>query len=161
MSDYTVWTDGGCNPNPGKGGYGIIIVDNNAAQQEPKEIKQGFKKSTNNRMELRAVIRALNEIPKDASVKLYTDSNYVVEHINKGQKKNINGDLWELLEKAMEGRNHGDVDISWVPGEKVLKNIEGNEVQERNYRCDRMVHEARENEDALIDDEGYSNNKCG
>lgn len=140
MSDFEIWTDGGCAPkNPGVGGYGIIIVDN--ATQEKREIKQGFKHSTNNRMELRAVIRALNEIPKGASVKLHTDSQYVAEHAKKnGWKRTNNHDLWELLDEAREGR---DVAIDWMPrsGDK------------NNIRCDAMVHEAREGE--LIVDEGY------
>ncbi|MCI8957406.1 MAG: reverse transcriptase-like protein [Eubacterium sp.] len=153
MSDFEIWTDGGCAPtNPGTGGYGIIIVDN--VTQEKREIKQGFKHSTNNRMELRAVIRALNEIPKEASVKLYTDSRYVVDHVNENQKKNNNNDLWKLFEKAMEGRSSDSVEINWVKGEKTIKNLK-DELHKNNYRCDRMVDEARENEDELIVDEGY------
>ncbi len=148
MSDFEIWTDGGCAPkNPGPGGYGIIIVDN--AIQEEREIKQGFIHTTNNRMELRAVIRALNEIPKEASVKLHTDSKYVVQHVNEGQKKNINYDLWKLLDEAMEGRN--DVNIDWVDShnrdEKDVLHI-------NNNRCDALVHEARKAE--LIVDEGYN-----
>lgn len=148
MSDFEIWTDGGCAPkNPGPGGYGIIIVDN--ATQEEREIKQGFIHTTNNRMELRAVIRALNEIPKEASVKLHTDSKYVVQHVNEGQKKNINYDLWELLDEAMEGRN--DVNIDWVDShnrdEKDVLHI-------NNNRCDALVHKARKAE--LIVDEGYN-----
>ena len=153
MSNFEIWTDGGCAPqNPGIGGYGIIIVDN--ATQEEREIKQGFQCSTNNRMELRAVIRALNEIPKEASVKLHTDSEYVVKHVNEGQKKNTNHDLWKLFDEAMEGRKRDDVDINWVKGEKIVKNLK-DELHKKNYCCDRMVHEARENKDALIVDEGY------
>ena len=153
MSDFKIWTDGGCAPtNPGIGGYGIILVDNTS--QEKREIKQGFERSTNNRMELRAVIRALEEIPKGASVTLYTDSTYVVNHVKGNEKKNNNADLWKLFEEAMEGRNRDDVEINWVKGEKIEKNIK-DELHENNYRCDRMVHEARENNDALIVDEGY------
>lgn len=148
MSDFEIWTDGGCAPNPGIGGYGIIIKDN--ATQEKKEIKQGFKESTNNRMELRAVIRALNEIPKEASVKLYTDSKNVVNHVNKGWKKSFNHDLWKLFDEAMEGRNRDDVDIDWVDSHN---KDEKDELHINNNRCDTMVHEAREGE--LIVDEGY------
>lgn len=151
MSDFEIWTDGGCAPtNPGPGGYGIIIVDN-AAQKE-REIKQGFIETTNNRMELRAVIRALDEIPKEASVKLHTDSEYVVLHVNEGQKRNTNHDLWKLFDEAMEGRNRDDVEISWVKGHKKAENIKG-VLYINNNRCDTMVHEARKEE--LIVDEGY------
>lgn len=148
MSDFDIWTDGGCAPkNPGHGGYGIIIVDN--LTQEERKIKQGFIHTTNNRMELCAVIRALNEIPKEASVKLYTDSNYVVQHVNEGQKKNNNYDLWKLFDEAMEGRN--GVNIVWVDAhnqdEKDVLHI-------NNNRCDTLVHEARKDE--LMVDEGYN-----
>lgn len=150
MSDFTIWTDGGCAPtNPGIGGYAIIIINN--ATREEKEIKQGFKRSTNNRMELRAVIRALNEIPKEASVKLYTDSAYVVKHVNGGYKKiSANYDLWKLYNETMEGRNK--VEIEWVKGHKKVSDLK-DDLHKNNYRCDIMVHEARETE--LIVDEGY------
>ena len=136
MSNFEIWTDGGCAPqNPGIGGYGIIIVDN--ASKEERVIKQGFKRSTNNRMELRAVIRALNEIPKEASIKLYTDSEYVVKHVNGTYKKKSNNhDLW----------------IRWVKGHKKAEKIKGI-LYVNNNRCDAMVHEARKEE--LIVDEGY------
>ena len=98
------------------------------------------------------MIRALNEIPKEASVKLYTDSKYVVNHVNEDQKRNSNNDLWKLFEKAMEGRNSDSVDIAWVDSHNKAKK---DELHKNNYRCDRMVHEARENEDELIADEGY------
>lgn len=105
-------------------------------------------------MELRAVIEALKEIPKEASVKLHTDSEYVVKHV-KGiyKKKSNNHDLWKLFDEVMEGRNSDDVDIDWVEAHhKEPKNKE-DELHINNYRCDRMVHEAREAE--LIVDEGY------
>ncbi len=150
MSNFEIWTDGGCAPqNPGIGGYGIIIVDN--ASKEERVIKQGFKCSTNNRMELRAVIRALNEIPKEASIKLYTDSEYVVKHVNGTYKKKSNNhDLWKLFDEAMEGRK--DVEIRWVKGHKKAEKIKGI-LYVNNNRCDAMVHEARKEE--LIVDEGY------
>lgn len=148
MSDFTIWTDGGCAPNPGIGGYGIIIVD--YATQEEKVIKQGFECSTNNRMELRAVIRALNEIPKEASITLYTDSTYVVNHVNpEFEKRSNNLDLWKLFDEAMKGRS--DVTIEWIKGHNKAEHIKG--VYVNNKRCDNMVHEARDGE--LIVDEGY------
>lgn len=148
MSDFEIWTDGGCNPNPGTGGYGIIIKNNTTQDENEREIKQGFIKSTNNRMELRAVIRALNEIPKEASVKLYTDSTYVVNHAKGSEKRNNNHDLWKLFDEV----NSDNVDLVWVKGHKEAKYLT-NELYRNNYRCDRMVHEAREAE--LIVDDGY------
>lgn len=102
-------------------------------------------------MELRAVIRALNEIPKEASIKLYTDSEYVVKHVDGTYKKKSNNhDLWKLFDEAMEGRK--DVEIRWVKGHKKAENIKGI-LYVNNNRCDAMVHEARKEE--LIVDEGY------
>ena len=151
MSDFEIWTDGGCDPNPGIGGYGIIIKNNTTQDKKEREIKQGFIRSTNNRMELRAVIRALNEIPKEASVKLYTDSTYVVNHVKGSDKKNNNLDLWDLFKETMEGRKNVDI-VKVKAQHKEPKNKE-DELQMNNYLCDRMVHEAREGE--LIVDEGY------
>ena len=150
MSDFEIWTDGGCVPNPGIGGYGIIIKNNVTQEESERErkIKQGFKKSTNNRMELLAVIEALRKIPEKSSVKLYTDSTYVVNHVNKGEKESNNHDLWELFHEVMENRN--SVEIVWVDAHN---EAEEDELHKNNNRCDRMVHEAREGE--LIVDEGY------
>lgn len=100
-------------------------------------------------MELRAVIRELNEIPKEASVNLHTDSNYVVQHVNEGQKKSNNYDLWKLLDEAMEGRN--DVNIGWVNAHNKDKK---DMLHINNNRCDALVREARKVE--LIVDEGYN-----
>lgn len=148
MNNFEIWTDGGCAPtNPGPGGYGIIIVDN--ATGEEKEIKQGFKYTTNNRMELLAVIRALNEIPKEASVKLHTDSKYVVLHVNENQKRNKNYDLWKLLDEAMEGRSAANID--WVDAHNRRKK---DVLHINNNRCHALVDEARKAE--LIVDEGYN-----
>lgn len=152
MSDFLVWTDGGCNPNPGTGGYGIIIKDNTIQDEKEKERErqQGFIKSTNNRMELLAVIEALKEIPKEASVKLYTDSKYVVNHVNKNEKRNNNHDLWKLFDEVMENRN--SVEIVWVKGYKKAEITD--EIRMNNKRCDEMVHKARKGE--LILDKGYN-----
>ncbi len=149
LRDYEIWTDGGCAPeNPGIGGYGIIIVDN--TDQKETKIKQGFKHTTNNRMELRAVIRALNEISKEDSVILYTDSLYVVNHYNGTYKtKSKNPDLWKLFDETMEGRNN--VEIVWVDAHNESAE---DVIHINNNRCDIMVHEAREAE--LIVDEGYN-----
>lgn len=148
MSDFEIWTDGGCDPNPGIGGYGIIIKNNTTQDKKEREIKQGFIRSTNNRMELRAVIRALNEIPKGASAKLYTDSTYVVNHVNGSEKRNNNHDLWKLFDEV----NSDYVDIVWVKGYKKAEITD--EIHMNNKLCDEMVHKAREGE--LIPDEGYN-----
>ena len=79
-----IYTDGGSLGNPGPGGYGAVILYNS----EKKEISGGFKKTTNNRMELMAVIEALKQLEhKDKQVTIYSDSSYVVNGITKGWAK--------------------------------------------------------------------------
>ena len=78
-----IYTDGACANNPGKGGYGIVMMykdKNNTIHQ--KEFSKGFEYTTNNRMELMAVIDALNILKKPCKIKLYSDSKYVIDAIN-------------------------------------------------------------------------------
>ncbi len=96
-----IYTDGAAQGNPGPGGYGVIMKYKDAV----KELSQGFRITTNNRMELLAVIRGLDAIKKEGiPVTIYSDSKYVVDAIEKGwiwgwQKKNFakkaNADLWQ------------------------------------------------------------------
>ena len=116
--DYTVYTDGACLGNPGPGGWAAIIIDK---LDKKKKIIGSEPSTTNNRMELTAVIKALNEIPSGGSVKIFTDSKYVINGIEswiiewkknnwKGSnKKNIkNKELWVQLDKATS-----DVRVCW------------------------------------------------
>jgi ribonuclease HI len=102
-----IYTDGACLGNPGRGGWGAILI----YKENQKKIKGGEKETTNNRMELRAVIEALRMLKKSAKINLYTDSTYVKDGITKwihGWKKNgwrtanrkpvKNSDLWQELE---------------------------------------------------------------
>lgn len=134
-----IYTDGGALKNPGPGGYGAVI----AYQGHHKEIRGGFRLTTNNRMELMACIQALKALKtyKDGVV-LYCDSKYVVDAINKGwvfnwcshgwiksdrqPAKNI--DLWKVLLELINDR----VEFKWVKGHAGIK---GNE------RCDAIVRE--------------------
>lgn len=118
----TIYTDGACSGNPGPGGWGAILIYKN----EHKEIFGGEQESTNNRMELTAVISALNALKRQSTVDLYTDSRYVVDGITKwihnwkkkdwvtsAKKRVENKDLWLLLDQA--SKNH-DVVWHWVRG---------------------------------------------
>ena len=117
-----IYTDGACSGNPGPGGWGVLIeIDN-----ENIELSGGDKETTNNRMELMAAIKALEEIDKDYEITLYTDSNYVKDGITKwifNWKKNNwktsakkvvkNSDLWIQLDDLQNNRN---VKWNWVKG---------------------------------------------
>tara|TARA_B100000575_G_scaffold134381_1_gene107087 strand:- start:739 stop:1194 length:456 start_codon:yes stop_codon:yes gene_type:complete len=142
-----IYTDGSSRGNPGPGGYGIVLL----YKDNRKEISQGYKLTTNNRMELTAVIKALEAIKNDKiKIKIYSDSKYVVESIEKGWiwnwekknfKKKLNSDLWKVLIPLYKKFN---VKFKWVKGH--AGNIE-------NERCDELANLAQERE--LIDDVGY------
>ena len=113
-----IYTDGACSGNPGPGGWGVLIeIDN-----ENIQLSGGNKETTNNRMELMAAIKALEEIDKDYEITLYTDSNYVKDGITSwisnwkknnwktASKKDVkNKELWIRLDEAIKDKN-----ISWV-----------------------------------------------
>ena len=153
--EITIYTDGGSINNPGPGGYGAVIVHDG----EQRELSGGYRKTTNNRMELMACIVALREVsPRNKPITLYSDSSYVVNGITKkwaegwrrrgwvksDGKPAINPDLWaDLLELTAEL----DVTFRWVKGHA------GNPL---NERCDELaVTTARTS--GLPVDEGYEN----
>jgi ribonuclease HI len=149
-----IYTDGACANNPGKGGYGIVLMcekqDGSIVQ---KNLSRGFELTTNNRMELLAVIDALNALKNPCEIELYSDSKYVVDAINqnwlsgwvlknwklntKNPVKNI--DLWEKLLIAMKPH---DIKFIWV---------KGHASNEYNNLCDKLAVEARSNENLEID----------
>ncbi len=146
--DIIIYTDGAASGNPGPGGYGAVLQ----AGKHYKELSQGFRLTTNNRMELLAVIVALETLKNpNSKAKIYTDSKYVCDSVEKGWvfdweknrfKKKKNPDLWIRFLKIY--RKH-DVKFQWVKGHA---NIPGNE------RCDRLAVEASQKSDLLID-KGY------
>jgi ribonuclease HI len=106
LKEVTIYTDGGCDPNPGRGGYAAVLLFG----QHRRELSGGFRLSTNNRMELTAVISALRALKEPCRVKLLSDSEYVVNAVNKGWlqnwirkrwKKVKNPDLWKQLDELM------------------------------------------------------------
>lgn len=151
-----IYTDGACSGNPGKGGYGTILVfvDKNGIKHE-KELSMGYKNVTNNQMELLAVIVGLESLKMACNVDLYSDSKYVVDAFNnkwidnwikKGWKtsgkspvKNV--DLWKRLLKAKENHN---VNFIWV---------KGHAGHSYNERCDSLAVNAykKENLKDLLD----------
>ena len=98
MKEVTIYTDGACSGNPGAGGYGVVLMYGAAK----KELSEGYEKTTNNRMELLAVIRGLEALKEPCRVNLYSDSKYVVDAIEKGWviKWKQNGWMRNKKEKA-------------------------------------------------------------
>ena len=127
MPKVTVYTDGGASGNPGPGGYGIVLLSGD----HRKELNGGFRLTTNNRMELLAVIVALETLKfEDTDVTIYSDSKYVVDAVTKGwvfnwEKKNFakkkNPDLWKRFLKIYPKHR---VEFVWVKGHA------GNELNE-------------------------------
>ena len=144
----TIYTDGAARGNPGPGGYGIILLSG----PYKKELSAGYKFTTNNRMELLAVIVALETLKIEGSeVTVYTDSRYVVNAVNEGWlndwvKKRFKGkknqDLW--LRYLEVSRKH-KVSFTW---------IKGHNENPLNERCDRLAVEASLG-NVLLEDENY------
>ena len=145
-----LYTDGSAKGNPGKGGLGIVLISG----KHYKEISQGFRHTTNNRMELLAVIVGLETLNKDKRlVEVFSDSKYVVDAVEKKwvfswEKKNFKGkknsDLWKRF--LIIYRKH-KVSFNWV---------KGHAGQVENEKCDTLAVEASESEQLMID-HGYEN----
>jgi ribonuclease HI len=144
----TIYTDGSSRGNPGPGGYGVVMISG----AYRKEISQGYSLTTNNRMELLAVITALETLKfENSQATVYTDSRYVVDAVEKGwvfgwEKKKFAGkknpDLWYRFLKVY--RKH-QVKFVWVKGHAQNK---------ENNRCDQLAVDASSNGGLLLD-EGY------
>lgn len=145
-----IYTDGACSGNPGCGGYGIVMEW--VGKPYIKEFSEGYKKTTNNRMELLAVIVALEKIKlPNVKITVFSDSKYVVDAINKKwilgwQKKQFakvkNPDLWKRFLKVY---NFKTTTLEWIKGHNNHK---------QNDRCDFLAVQASKKE-KLLTDEGY------
>ena len=137
MKTVPIYTDGACSGNPGPGGWGAILE----YLGHEKELSGGEKSTTNNRMELTAVIKALEALKEPCTVELYSDSKYVIDALQKGwavswrkrgwiksdKKPALNPDLWEvLLGLTMKHEVH----YHWV---------KGHATNPKNNRCDEMA----------------------
>ncbi|MGB0404419.1 MAG: ribonuclease HI [Salibacteraceae bacterium] len=148
MANIVIYTDGAAKGNPGNGGYGAVLLSGKFR----KELAEGFRMTTNNRMELLAVIVALETLKQGGNnVTVYSDSKYVVDSVEKGwvfgwvkkgfkNKKNV--DLWKRFLKIYPANS---VKFQWVKGHA---NIPENE------RCDQLAVAAAESDNLLID-KGY------
>ncbi|HTQ65581.1 MAG TPA: ribonuclease HI [Puia sp.] len=151
-NQLTIYTDGASRGNPGRGGYGTILIWNGHA----KEIAAGYRLTTNNRMELMAVIAGLEALKKDGlNIMIYSDSQYVVKAIEEGWLKNWiatnfkggkkNKDLWL---RYFELAKKNNIRFSWV---------RGHADNPYNNRCDELATRAADGNNLLADEEFEKN----
>ena len=147
-----IYTDGGCDPNPGPGGYGVVLLYG----RHRKELSGGFRLTTNNRMEIYAAIQGMEALAAPSRVTLYSDSGYLVNAMTLGwvqrwraqnwkrnkREKALNVDLWERLLAQCERHQ---VEFVWVKGHAGLR---------ENERCDQLSLQALKKKELPVD-EGY------
>jgi ribonuclease HI len=148
MPNIIIYTDGAASGNPGPGGYGTVLISGN----HRKELSEGFRLTTNNRMELLAVIAGLEALKYDNSVvTVYSDSKYVTDAVQKGWlanwertgfKKKKNPDLWKRF--LLVYKKHR-VKFIWIKGHSEIK---------ENERCDFLAVQASKAPN-LLSDLGY------
>lgn len=151
MKTIHIYTDGSCLGNPGPGGYGAVLI----YQSHRKELANGFRNTTNNRMELLAAIKALETLKERCQIELTTDSQYVKNGINQwiknwkkrnwktADKKPVkNQDLWQQLDALVQQHS---VNWHWV---------KGHSGHPENERCDDLARNAASGQD-LADDIGF------
>lgn len=152
MKSVNVYTDGACRGNPGNGGYGVVLEYNG----HEKEMSAGYKRTTNNRMELLAAITGLEQLKEPCAVTLYSDSKYLTDAISKGWveswrkkgwkksdgKSALNVDLWKRLILLLEKHK---VELVWV---------KGHNGHPYNERCDALATTAADSGN-LAEDEEY------
>ena len=152
IKHVTIYTDGACLGNPGPGGYGAILF----YQGRKKELSGGYRKTTNNRMEIMAAIFGLEALKEKCKVTLHSDSEYLVKAMSRGwaqrwqanrwkrskREKVLNPDLWERLLKLCE---YHEVQFSWIKGHAGTP---------ENIRCDELAMQAAQLPN-LPSDDGY------
>jgi len=135
-----IYTDGACSGNPGPGGYGVILKSG----AHSRELSAGFRQTTNNRMELRAVIEGLRALKEPCRITVYSDSKYLVDAVQKGwaqrwkknnwyrniREKALNVDLWSELLNLLDRH---EVKFHWV---------RGHDGHLENERCDKLAVQA-------------------
>ncbi len=149
MQSVTIYTDGACSGNPGPGGYGVILK---SGDQE-KQLSAGYRNTTNNRMELRAVIAGLEALRRPCQVTVYSDSKYIVDAVELGwarrwkknnwyrnkKEKALNIDLWDTLLAQLDRHR---VRFKWV---------KGHAGHPENEICDKLAVKAASGENLLDD----------
>jgi ribonuclease HI len=152
LKEIVIYTDGACSGNPGPGGYGCVLRYNKIR----RELSGGFRKTTNNRMEIIAAVKALESLKYPCKVKLYSDSKYLVNAIEKNWAKRWKANNW-MRTKSDKAKNHDlwekmltlcgihQMEFIWV---------KGHASNEENNRCDELAVEAVSGADLPLD-EGY------
>jgi ribonuclease HI len=155
-AEAVAWTDGACSGNPGPGGYGVVVLGPGG---ERRELARGFRLTTNNRMEIFAVIAAIESLEAPTRLRVHSDSQYVVNAIELGwaKKWRANGwrrgarggdraqnpDLWQRLLDLIERSGHR-VSLEWV---------RGHDGAIENERADRLAVEALRAPSLAVDEE--------
>lgn len=130
MQTIELWTDGSCNPNPGSGGWAAILV--NADNKEViQESYGGEPATTNNRMEMTAIINGLNEIPEQSHVTIYSDSEVTINCAIGFWKRKKNRDLWQQYDQAA------------VKHKVVFKKVKAHQGIALNERADQLANRGR------------------
>ena len=141
MKHIEIYTDGACSGNPGPGGWGAILRFRTAQKVYEKELSGGEANTTNNRMEMTALLEALRQLKEPCAIDLYSDSKYVIDALEKGwawgwkkrgwvksdKKPALNSDLWEILLTLTQKH---DVHYHWV---------KGHAENPKNNRCDELA----------------------
>lgn len=149
LKEVVIYTDGGALGNPGPGGYGVVLLYGNRR----KEISEGFRLTTNNRMEIQATIAGLKALKYRCRVTIYSDSRYLVNAINlgwlqswkangwkRGKKKPVlNMDLWQELDRLLQKH---EVKFVWVESHAGIR---------ENERCDELTQQAARGRSLKID----------
>ncbi len=144
-----IYTDGACIGNPGQGGYGVVILDGG----KRREFSGGYQQTTNNRMELLAIIKGLEQLDEGSSALVYSDSKYVVDAVKKGwlekwaanrwmrnkREKAENTDLWKQVNKLL--KKH-EVELRWVKGHAGTR---------ENEVCDQLANKAARGKKLKVD----------
>jgi ribonuclease HI len=150
LKNVKIYTDGGCIRNPGPGGYGVVLL----YDSHRKELSGGFRRTTNNRMEIFAAIAGLETLKEPCRVIVFSDSQYLVFAIQKGwarrwqangwwrnkEEKAINPDLWERILNLCEIHQ---VTFEW---------LRGHAGQDENERCDELAKAAARRKNLSIDE---------
>ena len=151
MKKVEAWTDGACSGNPGPGGYGVVL----RWTGHERELARGFRRTTNNRMEILAVIAALEALGEPCEVTIHSDSQYVVHAITQGWARKwrahgwmrnrkdpaLNPDLWTRLLDLLDRSGH-KVRMSWV---------RGHAGHAENERADQLAVDALAGGDLAVD----------